>query len=135
MGKPHRVLVIDDDAGIRESLQDMLAMENFDCSVAETAEEGLELAETFRPEVIVTDVQLPDMSGYQVCQNIKKDEDTRDTRVVMITGRFTEPDDRVQGLELGADDFFIKPFNPVYFVARLRSLLRPAFGNPEVQTA
>lgn len=121
MGK---ILVIDDDAGIRESLQDMLTLENFECEVAESAQEGLAMADQMKPELIVTDVQLPDISGYQVCQSIKRDPASKDIPVIMITGRFTEPEDRIQGFDLGADEFFIKPFNPVYFVSRIKSILR-----------
>jgi len=118
------IVVVDDDAGIRESLKDLLALENWDCAVAKTAEEGLELVKTLKPQLLVTDVQLPDMSGYQLCQSLKRDPAYRGLPVVMITGRFTEPDDKVQGFESGADEFFSKPFDPVLFVARIKSILR-----------
>ena len=117
------IVVIDDDAGIRESLKDLLALENWECAVAATAKEGLALVEALQPELLVTDVQLPDMSGYQLCQSIKRDPSYRGIPVVMITGRFTEPDDKVQGFESGADEFFSKPFDPFLFVARIKSIL------------
>jgi DNA-binding response OmpR family regulator len=122
--KQATIVVVDDDAGIRESLKDLLALENWDCAVAPTAEEGLALIEALKPELVVTDVQLPDMSGYQLCQSLKRNPGSRHVPVVMITGRFTEPDDKVQGFESGADEFFSKPFDPVLFVARIRSILR-----------
>jgi DNA-binding response OmpR family regulator len=75
---------------------------------------------------VVTDIQLPDMSGYQVCQSLKRVPGLKHVPVVMITGRFTEPDDKVQGFESGADEFFSKPFDPYLFVARLKSILRGA---------
>lgn len=118
------IVVVDDDSGIRESLKDLLALENWDCVVASTGKEGLALVEALKPELLVTDVQLPDMSGYQLCQSIKRDPSYRGIPVIMITGRFTEPDDKVQGFESGADEFFAKPFDPVLFVARIRSILR-----------
>jgi len=118
------IVVVDDDAGIRESMKDLLALENWDCAVAETGEKGLALIESLKPQLVVTDVQLPDMSGYQLCQSLKRDPAYRGLPVVMITGRFTEPDDKVQGFESGADEFFAKPFDPVLFVARIRSILR-----------
>jgi DNA-binding response OmpR family regulator len=118
------IVIVDDDAGIRESMKDILAVENLDCAVAGTGEEGLELVETLRPQLVVTDLQLPDMSGYQLCQTLKRDPYSRHMPVVMITGRFTEPDDKIQGFESGADEFFSKPFDPVLFVARIKSILR-----------
>ncbi len=122
--KSAKIVVVDDDAGIRESLKDLLALEHWDCAVAETAEKGLALVRSLKPELLVTDVQLPDMSGYQLCQSLKRDPAYRGLPVVMITGRFTEPHDKVQGFESGADEFFSKPFDPVLFVARIKSILR-----------
>ena len=119
-----RILVIDDDAGMRESLQDLLSLEEFECDVAETGKKGMALFQLHRPQLVVLDSQLPDVSGFQVCQVMKKDPALRCTPVVMISGRFTEPQDKVQGLELGADDFFTKPFDPVLFMARIKNLLR-----------
>lgn len=119
-----RIVVIDDDPGIRESLKDLFSLEHWECVTAETAREGLDLVKTIRPQLVVTDIQLPDMSGYQICQTLKRDKTLRPTPVVMITGRFTERQDRIQGLELGADEFFAKPFEPKLFISRIRSILR-----------
>jgi DNA-binding response OmpR family regulator len=116
-----RVLVIDDDASMRESLKDLLSLEQFDCDVAESGKMGLAMFELNAPELVVLDAQLPDVSGFQVCQVMKKG---LQVPVVMVSGRFTEPQDRVQGFELGADDFFTKPFDPMLFVARVKNLLR-----------
>lgn len=118
------IVVIDDDSGIRESLKDLLALENWECVVADSGKAGLALVESLKPQMVVTDVQLPDMSGYQLCQSMKRSRHTRQVPVVMITGRFTEPEDKVQGFESGADEFYTKPFDPVLFVARLKSILR-----------
>lgn len=118
------ILVVDDDAGIRESLKDLFALENMECVVADSGEKGLAMVGSVKPQLVVTDVQLPDMSGYQLCQSLKRDPAWRHVPVVMITGRFTEPEDKVQGLELGADEFFSKPFDPVLFVTRIKSILR-----------
>jgi two-component system phosphate regulon response regulator PhoB len=118
------IVVIDDDASIRDSLTDLLEMEHWDCLVAENGRKGLDLIESVRPQLVVTDVQLPDISGYQVCQSLKRAPASKNLPVVMITGRFTEPDDKVQGFESGADEFFAKPFDPFLFVARIKSILR-----------
>jgi len=119
-----KVLVIDDDAGIRESLQDMLSLDDYDCRVAGSAQEGLAMAESLQPQLVVTDIQLPDMSGFQLCQTLKRKSAFRQTPVIMMSGRFTEPQDRLQGFDLGADEYFSKPFDPIYFLARIKSILR-----------
>ena len=119
-----KILVVDDDPGIRESLRDLFSLDNFECAVAASAEEGLALIREEMPQLVVADVQLPDMTGYQLCQTLKRDPASQSVPVVMISGRFTEPEDKIQGLELGADEFLSKPFDPTYFVARVKSLLR-----------
>jgi len=121
---PPTIVVIDDDAGIRDSLSDLLALEDWNCVTAGTGQGGLDLVGSIMPQLVVTDVQLPDISGYQVCQSLKRDSASKHVPVVMITGRFTEPDDKVQGFESGADEFFAKPFDPFLFVARIKSILR-----------
>ncbi len=126
MNKPGHILVIDDDLDVRESIRDLLASENLGCSVAATGSEGLAKLKSENPDLVVTDIQLPDVSGYQVLQSVKRNESSRNTRVIMITGRFTEPQDKVQGFESGADEFFTKPFDPHYFIARVKSILRKA---------
>ena|ERR1700687_1532743 len=122
--KQTTIVIVDDDPGIRDSLKELLTHENWKCEIAETGEEGLELVEALSPQLVVTDLQLPDMSGYQLCQTLKREPRSRHLPVVMITGRFTEPDDKIQGFESGADEFFSKPFDPVLFVARIKSILR-----------
>lgn len=119
-----RILVIDDDASVRESIRDLLTAEDISCSMAGTGKEGLAMAQAENPELVVTDVQLPDISGYQICQTLKRNPDSRKIPVVMVTGRFTEPQDKVQGLESGADEFLTKPFDPQFFIARVKSILR-----------
>lgn len=119
-----RILVIDDDAGMRESLKDLLSLEEYECDVADTGKKGLAMFQLHRPQLVVLDIQLPDVSGFQLCQLMKKDPSLRRVPVVMVSGCFTEAQDRVQGLELGADEFFPKPFDPVLFVTRVKNLLR-----------
>ncbi len=118
------IVVIDDDFGIRESVKDLLALESWDCVVAETGKDGLELIKTLKPQLVVIDIQLPDMSGFQLCQKLKRDAATRNMPVILMTGRFTDRDDKIQGFELGADEYFYKPFEPPFFISRIRSILR-----------
>lgn len=119
-----RIVVIEDDEGMRESLRDLLALEKWECDVAETGRQGLKVVRKNSPSLIVLDLQLPDVTGYQLCAHFRKDPKTRKIPIVMISGRFTEPTDRIQGFDLGADEYFTKPFDPVYFLARVKSLLR-----------
>ncbi len=120
----NRILVIEDDTSMRESLQELFDLEDFECEIADTGKMGLAKFQLHRPDLVVVDVQLPDVSGFQICQLMKKDPVLRRIPIVMVSGRFTEPQDRIQGLELGADDFFTKPFDPVLFVARIKNLIR-----------
>ena len=120
----NRILIIEDDASMRESLIELFSLEDYQCDVADSGKKGLAMFQINKPQLVVVDAQLPDVSGFQLCQMMKKDVGQRRTPVVLVSGRFTEPQDRVQGLELGADDFFMKPFDPVLFVARIKNLLR-----------
>jgi DNA-binding response OmpR family regulator len=121
-----KILVIEDEPSMRESLRDLLSLEGIECEVASCAYAGLQIAEKYPLQMVITDIQLPDMSGYEVCQRLKRDTASKRVPVVMMTGRFTEPQDRVQGFELGAEEFFCKPFDPVYFIAKIKSILRQA---------
>jgi len=118
------ILIIEDEASVRESIRDILSLENLDCTLAANGADGLAAIRDTHPRMVVTDIQLPDISGYQICQNLKRDPESRATPVVMMSGRFTESQDKIQGLESGADEFFVKPFDPVYFLARIKSILR-----------
>lgn len=121
-----KILIIEDEASVRESIRDILALENLTCTLVGSGEAGLASARESKPRMVVTDVQLPDVSGFQVCQDLKRDPKSRHIPVVMMSGRFTESQDKVQGLQSGADEYFVKPFNPEYFLARIKSLLRDA---------
>jgi len=120
------ILVIEDELSMRESIRDILALENIECTLVSSGEAGLASARKDLPRMVVTDVQLPDVSGFQVCQDLKRDPASHHIPVVMMSGRFTEAQDKVQGLESGAEDYFVKPFDPSFFLARIKSLLRPA---------
>lgn len=120
------VLVIEDEGAMRESIRDILSLENLECMAVATGQEGLAAAREQHPRMVVTDVQLPDVSGFQVCQELKRDPSSRDIPVLMMSGRFIESEDRVEGLQCGADEYLVKPFDPRWFLARVKSLLRAA---------
>ncbi len=116
-----KLLVIDDDAHLRESLAEVLELDGFECFQAGTAKAGLESAAKINPEIVIMDIQLPDSSGFQICQELRKRSKT--TILIMMTGRFLSLDEKKQGFALGADDYLTKPFDIVELSARIRQML------------
>ncbi|PRY00605.1 response regulator transcription factor [Allonocardiopsis opalescens] len=117
---PH-VLVIDDEPNIRDLVQAALTFHGFAVSTASGGEEGLSSARSRRPDVIVLDVMLPDVDGFEICRRLRAEGD--DVPVIYLTARDT-PSDTVTGLSLGGDDYVTKPFSVEALVARVRALLR-----------
>lgn len=117
----HSVLLIDDDTEMSVMLTELFKRESVDLSVAEDGVVGLDKALNGDYELILLDVMLPGIDGMQLLQRLRQQH--RDTAVLMLTAR-GDDDDRVMGLELGADDYLPKPFNPRELIARVRALLR-----------
>ncbi len=115
-----RVLVVDDEAIVRDVLTRYLEREGFRVDVAEDGEVALELAARSRPDIVVLDLMLPKVDGLEVFRRLR---DVGDVPVVMLTAKGEEVD-RLVGLELGADDYVSKPFSPREVVARIRAILR-----------
>lgn len=114
------ILVVDDEARIREVVQYALVREGFRVSLAEDGQAALELAAQDPPELVVLDVMLPEIDGLEVCRQLK-----RSSRVpVLFLSARGEEVDRIVGLELGGDDYLTKPFSPRELVARVRAVLR-----------
>ncbi len=114
------LLIIDDDEKLNGLLQDFLSDFGFEVITAAHPKRGLERLEQENPDLIILDVMLPSMDGFEVCKTIRQ---THSTPIVMLTAR-GEVMDRVVGLELGADDYLPKPFEPRELVARIQSVLR-----------
>jgi DNA-binding response OmpR family regulator len=115
------ILIVEDDMGIRVILQDTLASQGYDVKTAEDGIKGLELAKQLRPDLIILDVMLPMMDGYEICKRIRKEGIT--SPVMMLTVKDEEVD-KVLGLELGADDYMTKPFSMKELCARVKAHLR-----------
>jgi len=116
-----RILVVEDDPAIVMGLADLLAGEGY---LVETAGDGNEAIESYRnkkPDLILLDIMIPEISGYEVCRRIRKKDAI--TPILMLTAKGQEPD-KVAGLELGADDYVVKPFGVSELLARIRALLR-----------
>jgi DNA-binding response OmpR family regulator len=118
-----RILVVEDDAAILRGLADNLRIEGHEVIQATDGEAGLRLAREGRPDLIVLDLMLPRLSGYEVCTKLRAQGAT--TPILMLTARGDEAD-RVVGLDLGADDYVTKPFSIRELLARVRALLRRA---------
>ena len=118
-----RILVIEDQPDVRNLLILALTRAGCDVATAQTGLEGLQLAETGRFALITSDVDLPDINGFEICSRLKNHPELRHTPVVLVTGRFSEEDVR-RGREVGAADYITKPFDLVSFLSRLLSHLK-----------
>lgn len=109
MGK-RKILVVEDHPTVREVLRTLLGMEEYEVAVAPNGEAGLALADILQPDVVILDVMMPGLDGYEVCRAIKARAES--TRIVMVTARTSEEDEAV-GREAGADAYLRKPFSPL----------------------
>jgi len=114
------ILVVDDEPNIVELARLYLKNEGFDVEVAENGREALEKARTLNPKLVLLDIMLPELDGIEVCRTLRKESDIP---IVMLTARADDVD-KIVGLELGADDYITKPFNPREMVARVKAVLR-----------
>jgi DNA-binding response OmpR family regulator len=121
----HQILIIEDDSDIAESLLYNFRREGFTPVVAESGEKGLRLAlnEKNPPSLIVLDLMLPGMSGMELCRRLRRETLTEKTPIIMLTAKAAEAD-KIAGLDIGADDYIIKPFSVKEVVARVRAVLR-----------
>ncbi len=121
------ILIIEDDADIAESLEYNFRREGFRTIIAESGEKGLRLAldEKSMPTAIVLDLMLPGMNGMELCRKLRKEPATQTIPIVMLTAKAAEVD-KIAGLEMGADDYVVKPFSFKELIARIRAVLRRA---------
>ncbi len=118
-----KILVADDIRQNVKLLRVILAASEYDVIEAFDGQEALEKAKTEKPDLILLDIMMPRLTGYEVCQKLREDGTTKNTPIIMITA-LHEMDDRIKGIEAGADDFISKPFNKAELLARVKSLLR-----------
>jgi two-component system, OmpR family, alkaline phosphatase synthesis response regulator PhoP len=124
MNPAARVLIIEDEKKIADWLAAFLQQANFEVITANDGQTGLHLAEHKKPNIVLLDLMLPDMDGLDICRIIRQ---RSDVLILMLTARI-EDTDRLIGLEMGADDYITKPFNPREVIARIRAFLRRANG-------
>ena len=125
----HRILVVDDEPDITALVAYHLAKAGFRVSTASTGPDALKAAREERPDIVILDLMLPGVSGYDVLTELRKRDETKDVGVILLTAR-REETDRIRGLSLGADDYLTKPFSPQELSLRVRGLLRRLASPP-----
>ena len=123
----HTILMIDDDKNICRIVSLYLEKEGYEVEIANDGAEGLERFRELAPSLVLLDIMLPGMDGWTICKEIRKDNDTP---IIMLTAK-GEVFDKVLGLELGADDYLVKPFDPKELVARVKAVIRRMNKNSE----
>ena len=122
---PETILVVDDDPDIARFVEVNLRSAGYDVAVAGDGEEALEKAQSLRPDLVLLDVMMPRIDGFEVAQRLRKTPQTANTSIIMLTAKALSAD-KVTGLQSGADDYIIKPFDPIELLARVKGTLRRA---------
>ncbi|MEE1280993.1 MAG: response regulator transcription factor [Acutalibacteraceae bacterium] len=125
MNRKKKILIVDDDTNICELLRLYIDKDGFDVAIANTGTQALKLFEQEKPDLIMLDIMLPELDGWQVCREIRK---TSQVPIIMLTAK-GEVFDKILGLELGADDYVVKPFESKEIVARIHAVLRRTSAN------
>lgn len=116
-----KILVVEDESHIRGFITVNLSISNFDVIEASSGEEALKLCKSEKPDLVILDIMLPGIDGYEVCRRVR--EDYPDMFIIILTAK-GEDMDKIIGLDLGADDYMVKPFNPMELVSRIRAIFR-----------
>jgi phosphate regulon transcriptional regulator PhoB len=118
-----RVLVVEDEQDVAEMIRYNISKEGYDVAVVKNGADAIERARELRPDVVLLDIMIPQLNGWEVCRRLKQEPRTRAIPVIMVTGR-VEEGDKILGFEMGADDYITKPFSPRELVARIRAVVR-----------
>ena len=121
-----RVLLVEDDGATAQSIEMMLRSENYVCDTTDMGEDGLEIGKLYDYDIIVLDLMLPDMDGYEVLRRLRA---ARVKTPILILSGLSEPDQKIKGLGFGADDYLTKPFDKRELVARIQAIVRRAKGH------
>ena len=122
---PETILVVDDDPDIARFVEVNLRSAGYDVAVASDGEEALQRANEMRPDLVLLDVMMPRIDGFEVAQRLRRNPVTANTSIIMLTAKALSTD-KVLGLTAGADDYIIKPFDPIELLARVKGTLRRA---------
>ncbi len=129
----NKILVVEDEPDILEMVRYNLNQAGLDVETAEDAERALQSVQETLPDLIILDLMLPGIDGLDMCRQVKQDARTRHIPILMLTARKEEVD-RIVGLELGADDYVVKPFSPRELVLRAQAILRRSQGSSQSAT-
>jgi two-component system phosphate regulon response regulator PhoB len=124
-----KIVVVDDEENIQELVQYNLERNGYEVTCVATGEEALEAVRSVRPDLVILDLMLPGIDGFEVCRVFKGDSKTEHIPIIMLTAK-GEESDVVTGLELGAEDYIVKPFSPKVLLARVRTVLRRRAREP-----
>lgn len=122
MAKKKRLLLVDDEVDFAELVRTRLEDNNYEVIVAYDGEDGLEKAERAEPDLIILDIMLPKISGFDVCRKLKIDENFKNIPIIMLSAKF-QPNDITFGKAMGADAYITKPFEPQVLIEKIRELL------------
>ncbi len=122
MSEKDRVLIVDDKPNNRALMKEIL-IDDFQVKTAETGEEALRIAPGFLPGVILLDIIMPGIDGYQTCRRLREIPELRGTKIIMVSAKATTSE-RLQGYDVGADDYLVKPFNADELLAKVRAYMR-----------
>jgi two-component system alkaline phosphatase synthesis response regulator PhoP len=117
------VLVVEDEADVAEMIRYNLGKEGYDVRLAANGTDALRQVKESKPDVILLDIMVPQLNGWEICRRLKQDRETAAIPVIMVSGR-VEEGDKVLGFEMGADDYVTKPFSPRELLARVRAVTR-----------
>jgi two-component system, cell cycle response regulator len=125
MKKSHRIMVVDDDEVIRTMMKQLIESSGFACEVARDGREAIKMVAEYLPDLIILDVSMPYMDGFEVCRILREEEYSQDIPILFLSAK-TEHDDRIKGFEMGADDYVLKPFSYDELLARIKVSIRKA---------
>ena len=118
-----RILIVEDDKSISKLIKYNLEKADYDCTISSSGEKAVDIIKNQPIDLIILDIMLPGMNGFDVCRNIKQDPKLRVIPIIMLTAKGEEVD-RIVGLELGADDYMVKPFSPRELVLRVKAIMK-----------
>jgi two-component system, OmpR family, alkaline phosphatase synthesis response regulator PhoP len=122
---PRRILIVDDEPNIVTSLEFLMRGRHYEVRTARNGEEALRRAESFRPDLVLLDVMMPQRSGFEVCRKIRENPALREVKILMLTAKGRDPE-KNRGLDLGANAYVTKPFSTKELMSTVRGLLRAA---------
>ena len=117
-----KIAVIEDNKTNIKLIRYQLEMEDFDVHIEETGAAGLKMIKNQKPDMVILDIGLPDIDGFELCKTLRKDKVTKDYPIIMLTAK-GEDRDKIEGLKLGADDYITKPYNADELILRIKNLL------------